>query len=135
MFILFFILPFSFFLFFFLTLTLLGLHCSTQALHCDACLFSSCGMRASLVVVLNALLLWNMGSRTFRLSSCGVQSQLFHSVQDLSFLIRMEPLFPTLEGRFSTTGPRDISLMLILIIRNILYSLLIESKILSKINT
>ena len=74
MFILFFILPFSFFLFFFLTLTVLRLHCSTQALHCDACLFSSCGMRASLVVVLNALLLWNMGSRTFRLSSCGVQS-------------------------------------------------------------
>ena len=47
----------------------------------------------------------------------------------------MEPLFPTLEGRFSTTGPLDISLMLILLIRKILYSPLIESKILSKINT
>lgn len=47
----------------------------------------------------------------------------------------MEPLFPTLEGSFSTIGQLDMSLILIFLIKVILYSPLIESNILSKINT
>ena len=80
--------------------------CGAQASHCSG--FSCCrtwalGMWASVVVArgLSSCDLWALERR---LSNCGAQAELLHSMWDLPGP-GLEPVSPALAGRFLTTAP------------------------------
>ena len=82
------------------------LHCGARASHCGG--FSCCraralGMRASVVV---SCKLSSCGSRALehRLSSCGSRAYLLRGMWDLPGP-GLEPVSPTLAGRFLTPAP------------------------------
>ena len=72
--------------------------------------FSSCGERGPLFIAVHgpltiaASLVVEHRLQTCRLSSCGSRAQLLRSMWDLP-RPGLEPVFPTLAGRFSTTAP------------------------------
>ena len=82
------------------------LYCSVQASHCSgfSCFRArALGTQASVVAAYG---LSSCGSRALerRLSSCGAQAQLLHSMWDLP-RPGLEPVSPALAGRFLTTLP------------------------------
>ena len=96
---------FLFFLFFkiYLFMAVLGLRFRARA-------FSSCGKWGPLFIAvcrpltIAASLVAEHRLQTRRLSSCGSRAQLLHGMWDLP-RPGLEPLFPALAGRFSTTAP------------------------------
>ena len=72
--------------------------------------FSSCGERGPLFIVVHgpltivASLVAEHRLQTRRLSSCGSRAQLLRSMWDLP-RPGLEPVFPALAGRLSTTAP------------------------------
>ena len=72
--------------------------------------FSSCGKRGPLFIAVHGPLTIAASSvaeprlQTRRLSSCGSRAQLFRGMWDLP-RPGLEPVFPALAGRFSTTAP------------------------------
>ena len=92
-----------FFNFSFLFLAVLGLRFCARA-------FSSCGKRGPLLIAVRgpltiaASLVAEHKLQMHRLSSCGSQAQLLHGMWDLP-RPGLEPVFPALAGRFSTTAP------------------------------
>ena len=72
--------------------------------------FSSCGKQGPLFIAVRgpltiaASLVAEHRLQTCRLSSCGSRAQLLHSTWDLP-RPGLEPMSPTLAGRFSTTAP------------------------------
>ena len=100
--------PYCFFFFFnlfifILFLTVLGLRFCARAL-------SSCGKRGPLFIAVRGLLTAAASPvaghrlQTRRLSSCGSRAQPLRSMWDLP-RPGLEPVSPTLAGRFSTTAP------------------------------
>ena len=94
--------PFNFFLnLFYLFLAVLGLRFCARA-------FSSCGKRGPLFIAvrgpltITASLVAEHRLQTRRLSSCGSRAQLLRGMWDLP-RPGLEPVFPALAGRFSTT--------------------------------
>ena len=71
---------------------------------------SSCGERGPLLIAVRgpltiaASLVVEHGLQTRRLSSCGSRAQLFPGMWDLP-RPGLEPVYPALAGRFSTTVP------------------------------
>ena len=82
------------------------LHRSARASHCGG--FSCCGAQAlgarASVVVARRLSSCGSWALERKLSSCGALAQLLHGMWDLPGP-EIEPMFPALEGRFSTTEP------------------------------
>ena len=80
--------------------------CGGQASHCGC--FSCCGARAvgtrASVVVKRGLSSCGSWALECRLSSCGAQAQLLHSMWDLPGP-GLEPMSPALAGGFLTTAP------------------------------
>ena len=74
--------------------------------------FSSCGKRGPLFIAvcgpltIAASLVAEHRLQTRRLSNCGSQAQLLRGMWDLP-RPGLEPVFPTLAGRFSTTAPPE----------------------------
>ena len=72
--------------------------------------FSSCGKRGPLFIAVRgplaivASLVAEHRLQTRRLSSCGSRAQLLRGMWDLP-RPGLEPMFPALAGRFSTTAP------------------------------
>ena len=72
--------------------------------------FSSCGKRGPFVMAVRgpltiaASLVGEHRLQTRRLSSCGSRAQLLRGMWDL-LRPGLEPVFPALAGRFSTTAP------------------------------
>ena len=72
--------------------------------------FSSCGKRGPLFTMVRrpltivASLVAEHRLQTCRLSNCGSRPQLLHGMWDLP-RPGLEPMSPTLAGRFSTTAP------------------------------
>ena len=91
------------YLFIYLFLATLGLHFCARA-------FSSCGEWRPLFIVVHgpltvaASLVAEHKLQTRRLSSCGSRAQLLRGMWDLP-RPRLEPMSPSLAGRFSTTVP------------------------------
>ena len=91
------------YLFIYLFLAVLGLCFCARA-------FSSCGKRGPLFIVVRgpltivASLVAEHRLQTRRLSSCGSRAHLLHGMWD-SPRPGLEPVFPALAGRFSTTAP------------------------------
>ena len=89
--------------FFNLFLAVLGLRFCARA-------FSSCGERGPLFIAVRgpltiaASLVAEHGLQTRRLSSCGSRAQLLCGMWDLP-RPGLEPVSPSLTGRFSTTAP------------------------------
>ena len=90
-------------LFIYLFLAVLGLRFCARA-------FSSCSKRGPLFIVVRgpltiaASLVAKHRLQTRRLSSCGSRAQLLRGMWDLP-KPGLEPVFPALAGRFSTTTP------------------------------
>ena len=90
-------------IYFNLFLAVLGLRFCARA-------FSSCGKRGPLFIavrgplIIAASLAVEHRRQTHRLSSCGSRAQLLRGVWDLP-RPGLEPVFPPLAGRFSTTAP------------------------------
>ena len=84
-------------------MTVLGLRFCARA-------FSSCGKQGPLFITVRrpltimAPLVAEHRLQTRRLSNCGSQAQLLHSMWDLP-RPGLEPMSPALAGRFSTTVP------------------------------
>ena len=95
--------PYSFYLFIYLFMAVLGLRFCARA-------FSSCGERGPLFITvcgpltIAASLVAEHRPQTCRLSSCGSRAQLLCVMWDLP-RPGLEPVFPALAGRFSTTAP------------------------------
>ena len=91
------------FFYFFKFLAVLGLHFCARA-------FCSCGERGSLFIAvcgpltITASLVAEHRLQTRRLSNCGSRAQLLRGMWDLP-IPGLEPMFPALAGRFSTTAP------------------------------
>ena len=107
--------PFTFlknYLFIYLFLAALGLHCGARASHCSG--FSCCGARASdtraSVVVACGLSSCGSWALELRLSSCGTRALLFCGMWDLPGP-GIKPVSPALAGRFLTTAPPGKSLI------------------------
>ena len=98
------------FIYLFIYLFLIYLFLAVLGLHFCARAFSSCGkwgplfiaVRGPLIIV--ASLVAEHRLQTRRLSSCGSQAQLLRGMWDLP-RPGLEPMFPALAGRFSTTAP------------------------------
>ena len=92
-----------FFNLFYLCMAVLGLHFCARA-------FSSCGKRGPLFIAVHgpltivASLVAEHRLQTHRLSNCGSRAQLPRGMWDLP-RPGLEPMFPALAGRFSTTAP------------------------------
>ena len=84
-------------------MAVLGLHFCVRA-------FSSCGKRGPLFIAVRgpltiaASLVAEHRLQTCRLSNCGSRAQLLHGMWDLP-TPGLEPVFPALAGRLSTTVP------------------------------
>ena len=95
------LLPANFFFFFFMAV--LGLHFCARA-------FSSCCKRGPLFIAvcgpltITASLVAEHRLQMHRLSNCGSRAQLLRGMWDLP-RPGLEPVFPALAGRFSTTAP------------------------------
>ena len=95
--------PLFFVLFIYLFLAVLGLHFCARA-------FSSCSKRGPLFIAVRgpltiaASLVAEHGLQMHRLSSCGSRAQSLWGMWDLP-RPGLEPVFPALAGRFSTTAP------------------------------
>ena len=93
----------NFFYFLYLFLAVLGLHFCARA-------FPSCGKRGPLFIAVRgpltvvASLVAEHRLQMRRLSSCGSWAQLLRGMWDLP-RPGLEPVFPALAGRFSTTVP------------------------------
>ena len=92
-----------FYLFIYLFLAVLGLHCCARA-------FSSCGKRGPLFIAVHgpltiaASLVAEHRLQKLRLSSYGSGAQLLRGMWDLP-RPGLEPVSPALAGRFSTAAP------------------------------
>ena len=90
-------------------MTVLGLRFCARA-------FSSCGKRGPLFIAVHrpltitASLFAEHRLQTHRLSSCSSRAQLLRGMWDLS-RPGLEPVSPTLAGRFSTTAPPGTPLL------------------------
>ena len=84
-------------------MAVLGLCCCARA-------FSSCGKRGPLFIAVHGpltiatSLVAEHRLQTHRLSNCGSRAQLLHGMWDLP-RPGLEPVYPALAGRFSTTAP------------------------------
>ena len=84
-------------------MAVLGLCCCARA-------FSSCGKRGPLFIAVHGpltiatSLVAEHRLQTRRLSNCGSRAQLLHGMWDLP-RPGLEPVYPALAGRFSTTAP------------------------------
>ena len=98
------------FIYLFVYLAALGLRCCARA-------FSSCGERGPLLIAVRVpltvatSLVVEHRLQTRRLSSCGSWAQLLRGMWDLPGP-GIEPVFPALAGRFSTTAPPGKPLVL-----------------------
>ena len=96
--------------FFFFNVIYLFIYLAVLGLRFCARTFSSCGERGPLFIAVRgpltvaASLVAEHRLQTRRLSSCGARAQLLRGMWDLP-RPGLEPVFPALAGRFSTTAP------------------------------
>ena len=85
--------------------------------------FSSCGKRGPLFIAVRgpltiaASLVWGHRLQTRRLSSGGSRAQLLRGTWDLP-RPELEPVFPALAGRLSTTAPPGKPYVIFLIVKD-----------------
>ena len=96
--------------FFFFKYLFIHLFMAVLGLRFCAKAFSSCGKRGPLLIAVRgpltiaASLVAEHRLQTHRLSNCGSRAQLLRGMWDLP-RPGLEPVFPALAGRFSTTAP------------------------------